>query len=335
MDTFFTQHNLALIFAVLTAISVLMYAILDGYDLGVGILLPMNNSEARDISIASIGPFWDANETWLVLAVGLLLVAFPSAHSAILKAFYLPATFMLMGLILRGVAFDFRAKVMQSKKRMWDYAFKSGSIITAFMQGFMLGLYVMGLEYTATSLIFATFSGLCVCAAYALIGSAWLVMKTQGEIQKDAVRNTKITGALTFAGILAVCMVNPLVNTNVLQVWTQAPWAYFYAAIPLLCFAMFALGYLVLKRLPMKNDYGSWLPFTMTCIVFVCCFLGLAFSFYPYLVPGQLTLYEAASSKESLMIIFVGSVFVLPIIGAYTFVAYYIFRGKAKKLSYY
>lgn len=331
----FTQHTLASIFAALTAFSVLLYAILDGYDLGVGILLPMNNAHARDMSIASIGPFWDANETWLVLAVGLLLVAFPAAHSAILKAFYLPASFMLFGLILRGVAFDFRAKVKQSKKRNWDFAFKFGSVLTAFMQGFMLGLYVMGLEYNLMSLLFATFSGLCVCAAYALIGGAWLIMKTEATLQKRSIQQTKISGVLTFFGILTVCTINPIVNVSVLQVWTQAPWAYFYAAIPLMCFAMFVLGYAVLKRLPLNNDHGAWLPFAMTCIVFVCCFLGLSFSFYPYIVPGQLTLYDAAISRDSLLIIFVGSIFVLPVIAGYTVVAYYIFRGKAKKLSYY
>ena len=146
IDWIFADDNLPVVFATLMAIAVIVYAILDGYDLGVGILLPMNNEQQRDIAIASIGPFWDANETWLVLAVGLLLVAFPAAHSEILRALYLPATLMLIGLILRGVAFDFRAKVKPTKKYMWDCIFKLGSILATFSQGFMLGIYVVGLN---------------------------------------------------------------------------------------------------------------------------------------------------------------------------------------------
>lgn len=330
-----TAENLALAFAALTALSLLLYGILDGYDLGVGITLPMQNEAWCDTAIASIGPFWDANETWLVMAVGLLLVAFPAAHSAILHAMYLPAAMLLIGLILRGVAFDFRAKVKPAQKRNWDWTFKAGSLLATFSQGFMLGIYVMGLNYQLSSVLFASFSGLCVTAAYAMIGNAWLIGKTSGELQCHAIATCKKAGVLTFGGILAVSMINPLVNANVYAVWTEPPLAYFYAAIPLLCFGMFALGYLVLKRLPLPDDKGAWLPFWLTLIIFVCCFAGLALSFYPFVVPNEMTLFEAASSKESLQIIFFGAVFVLPFIMAYTAVAYYAFRGKADDLKYY
>ncbi|RAU18297.1 cytochrome BD ubiquinol oxidase subunit II [Nitrincola tibetensis] len=330
-----TAENLALVFAALTALAVLLYAILDGYDLGVGITLPMKQEAWRDTSIASIGPFWDANETWLVLAVGLLLVAFPAAHSAILHALYLPAALLLIGLILRGVAFDFRAKVKPERKIHWDWTFKCGSLLATFSQGFMLGIYVMGLEYHLGSVIFACFSGLCVTAAYAMIGNAWLIGKTTGDLQLHAIRQCKRAGVWTFAGILTVSAINPLVNANVYQVWTEPPLAYLFAAIPLLCFAMFALGYLALKRLPLPNDQGAWIPFFICKVIFVCSFAGLALSFYPFVVPNQMTLYEAASSKESLTIIFFGAVIVIPIIAAYTAVAYYAFRGKADGLKYY
>ncbi len=331
----FTHQQLELVFAGLTAFSMLLYAILDGYDLGVGICLPLNNEAWRDTSIASIGPFWDANETWLVLAVGLLLVAFPAAHSAILNALYLPATTLLIALILRGVAFDFRAKVKPENKIRWDITFKVGSILAAFSQGFMLGIYVMGLEYTALSSVFAVFSGVCVTAAYALIGNTWLILKTSGELQQHAIKRSKQAGTLCFSGILAVCLVNPLVNANALAVWTQGPFAYVYATIPLLCFSMFVLGYQVLKHLPTQNDQGAWLPFLMTSIIFTTCFAGLALSFYPYAVPNKLTIYEAASAKSSLDIILYGAIVVVPIIAAYTCVAYYAFRGKADELTYY
>ena len=339
IDWMFADQNLPLVFSVLMAISILVYAILDGYDLGVGILLPMRDTPEhaaqRDDAIASIGPFWDANETWLVLAVGLLLVAFPAAHSAILKALYLPATFMLIGLILRGVAFDFRAKVAVTKKRHWDRVFKVGSLITAMMQGFMLGIFVMGFDYTPMAFGFAILSSLGVTAAYALIGSSWLIMKTEYALQLVAIRWAKISGAITFAGILAVCIINPLINSFVHERWLTAPLAYFIVAIPLLCFSMFAIGYQVLKRLPLPNDNGSWLPFMMSVIVFVCCFLGLALSFYPYVVPGQLTIYATASAPESLRIMLVGSLVVLPMIGGYTIFSYRTFKGKAAALNYY
>ncbi|WP_333607074.1 cytochrome d ubiquinol oxidase subunit II [Arsukibacterium sp.] len=330
-----TAETLALIFAALTALSLLLYAILDGYDLGVGITLPMHNEQWRDTAIASIGPFWDANETWLVMAVGLLLVAFPAAHSAILYALYLPAALLLIGLILRGVAFDFRAKVKPRRKLLWDWTFKFGSLLATFSQGFMLGIYVMGLQYSLGSIIFACFSGLCVTAAYALIGNAWLIGKTNGELQLHAISQCKLAGVWTFSGILAVSAINPLVNANVYQVWTQPPLAYLFAAIPLLCFAMFALGYQALKRLPLVDDKGAWLPFFICKVIFISSFVGLALSFYPFVVPNQLTLYEAASSRESLLIIFFGAVVVIPVIAAYTALAYYAFRGKADGLKYY
>ncbi|MFC3121421.1 cytochrome d ubiquinol oxidase subunit II [Agaribacter flavus] len=330
-----SHPQLAIIFASLTALSILVYAILDGYDLGVGICLSMSKEEWRDTEIASIGPFWDANETWLVLAVGLLLVAFPVAHSEILRVLYLPASLLLIALILRGVAFDFRAKVKPKNKIHWDICFKVGSILAAFSQGFMLGIYIMGLKYNIWSSLFAVFSGVCVIAAYALIGNTWLILKTSGELQKRAIQRSKQAGIVSFIGILTVCLVNPLVNANVLAVWTQLPMAYLYAAIPLLCFVMFALGYAVLKRLPLKNDSGAWLPFLMTSIVFVSCFVGLTLSFYPYVVPNTLTIYQAASAKSSLEIMLYGTLVVVPIIVMYTFIAYYAFRGKADTLRYY
>ena len=211
----FSPEVLPIIFFGLMGLSVLVYAILDGYDLGVGMLLPMDNEAQRDKMIASIGPFWDANETWLVLAVGLLLIAFPSAHNVILKALYLPAAIMLIGLILRGVAFDFRAKVAMENKRKWDVLFKLGSLITAVTQGFMLGMYVMGFEYTTSAVLFSLLSGVGVAAAYSFIGACWLVMKTEDKLQLRAAHWARVTGWLCFAGVLAVCIVNPLINQGV------------------------------------------------------------------------------------------------------------------------
>lgn len=331
----FADANLPIIFAGLMALSIIVYAILDGYDLGVGILLPLDNDKQADQMIASIGPFWDANETWLVLAVGLMLIAFPSAHSVILKALYIPSAIMLVGLILRGVAFDFRAKVAQVNKHRWNQIFKLGSFIASSSQGYMLGAYVMGFETSLAAYSFSVLSALGVTCAYALIGSTWLILKTSDNLQLKAISWAKLTGKISFAGILAVCVVNPLINTFVFERWTTAPMVYFVAIIPFVCFTLLFVGHLVLKQLPLKDDSGCWLPFMITVVVYIFCFGGLAFSFYPYVVPGELTIWQAASAPESLRFILYGAVIVIPCILAYTVFSYRVFWGKVQDLRYY
>ncbi|GAB5379515.1 MAG: cytochrome d ubiquinol oxidase subunit II [Aliiglaciecola sp.] len=329
------DSQLPTIFAVLMAFSVLLYAILDGYDLGVGLLLPMENEGQRDKMIASIGPFWDANETWLVLAVGLLLVAFPSAHNVILRELYLPTAFLLIGLILRGVSFDFRAKVIAEHKARWDRLFKLGSLVATASQGYMLGLFVMGFEHSFTAVLFGLLSAIGVTMAYALIGACWLIMKAEGELQLRAIKWARITGVVSFVGILAVCITNPLINDFVLERWTNPPLAYIFATVPALCFAFFVIGHAILKRLPLKDDAGCWLPFVLCVCIFTTSFIGLALSFYPWVVPQQLTIFESASAPESLRIMLYGALVVIPIIFAYTLFAYRVFWGKVGDLRYY
>jgi cytochrome bd-type quinol oxidase subunit 2 len=183
----FDPQVLPLIFAALMGVSILLYVVLDGFDLGVGLLFPFADEAERDRMIASIGPFWDANETWLVLAIGILLVAFPVAHGDILTALYLPVAVMLIGLILRGVAFEFRAKAPLGHKRPWDVAFWAGSLMTALSQGFMLGMYVMGLEWTWAKVGFAALTAGALAVAYSFIGAGWVILKTDGVLQRKAV----------------------------------------------------------------------------------------------------------------------------------------------------
>jgi cytochrome d ubiquinol oxidase subunit II len=330
-----TDAMLPTIFAGLMAFSVLAYAILDGYDLGVGILLPMENETDRDQMIASIGPFWDANETWLVLAVGMLLIAFPAAHNIILKELYLPSAIMLVGLILRGVSFDFSAKVTQGRKRTWDYLFKAGSIIATVSQGYMLGMYIMGFENSLAAIIFSILSGFGVTMAYSLIGACWLIMKTEDRLQLNAIRWARLSGKFCLIGIMTVCIINPLINEFVLARWTSLPLAYFLSVVPALCFGLFAIGHQVLQRLPVDNDAGCWLPFVITTLIFICCFTGLAASFYPYVVPNSLTVWQAASAPESLRFILYGALIVIPCIFAYTLFSYRVFWGKVRDLKYY
>lgn len=330
-------HWLHIAFMGLMGFSILVYAILDGYDLGVGILLPLDEDslKERDRMIASIGPFWDANETWLVLAVGLMLIAFPEAHNLVLKELYLPTTVMLIGLILRGVAFDFRAKAVTTHRITWDRLFKLGSLVTTLSQGYMLGRYVLGFTDTAGSTVFALASALCVTAAYTFIGGAWLVMKTEGDLQKRAAKWSRVCAWFAAAGILLVSIINPLVSERVFDKWLSFPNALLLLPIPLACAALFVLCDRYLRKVPHQNDAGSWIPFASAVAVFFLCFQSLAYSFYPYVVPGELLAADAAAANESLMFIFYGAVVVVPCIIGYTFFSYRVFWGKASDLKYF
>lgn len=336
MDLLATEgHWLAFAFAALMGLSILLYVILDGYDLGVGILLRGASDVEKDKMIASIGPFWDANETWLVLGVGILLVAFPIAHGTILTALYLPTAIMLIALILRGVSFDFRAKVLASRKHLWDKSFFIGSLLAALSQGYMLGLYIMGFEHSLASHLFGLLSGVCVAAGYSFIGAGWLIMKTDGELQKKAVRWARMSLWLTAVGIGLVSLATPLVNERIFDKWFSIPNIVLLAPIPIITGVVILLVDYTLRKLPMPQDRFAWVPFAGAVATFMLCFHGLAYSFYPYIVPEKMTIFGAAAAPESLMIIFVGAMVVLPCIIGYTIFAYRVFWGKVQDLRYY
>jgi cytochrome d ubiquinol oxidase subunit II len=325
---------LPLTFAGLMGLSILIYVVLDGFDLGVGLLFPFADEPEKDRMVASIGPFWDANETWLVMAVGLLLVAFPVAHGAILTTLYLPVAVMLVGLILRGVAFEFRVKAPERYKRGWNTAFFAGSALTSLSQGFMLGMYIMGLEVTLATLAFSTVTAVFLTVGYSFIGAAWLIGKTEGALQDKAVEWAQggIWGLLL--GIGAISVASPLVSARIFERWFSWPEILWLSPLPLLSAALLAALWAALRRLPSDDDRGAWVPFSCGTGLFVLAFFGMAYSFYPYVVPEQLTIFEAASAPESLMIILVGAIVVMPMIAAYTVLAYVVFRGKATELRY-
>ena len=325
---------LPLTFAALMGLSILIYVIFDGFDLGVGVLFPFADPEEKDRMIASIGPFWDANETWLVLAIGILLVAFPTAHGAILTALYLPVALMLMGLILRGVAFEFRAKAPPKWKGLWNFAFYAGSMLTSLTQGWMLGVYVMGLDNSWLTLGFAAVTAVFLTVAYSFIGATWLILKTDGALQVKAVDWAKggIWGLVL--GLGAISIASPLVSDRIFAKWFSIPEIFLLAPLPLISLALIWTLWVSLRNLPAEGDRFAWLPFVVTIALFVMGFAGMAYSFYPYVVPEQLTIYEAASAPESLFIILIGTCFVLPMILGYTALAYTVFRGKATSLSY-
>jgi cytochrome d ubiquinol oxidase subunit II len=325
---------LPLTFAALMGLSVLVYVVLDGFDLGVGILFPAAAPADKDRMVGAIGPFWDANETWLVLAVGLLLVAFPAAHGAILTALYAPVAVMLVGLILRGVAFEFRAKAPVGHKRWWDHAFFAGSLMTALAQGFMLGLYILGFDWSVAGVAFALLTAVCLAAGYAFIGACWLIVKSEGALQARAVAWARRGLGGVLLGLAAVSVASPLASPRIFDKWFSVPEIVLLAPLPLLSAALIGLLAFVLRQLPEAGERWALVTFAAAALLFALAFAGLAYSFYPYVVPDRMTIYEAAAAPESLIIILVGVAVVLPIIAGYSVLAYTVFRGKATALRY-
>jgi cytochrome bd ubiquinol oxidase subunit II len=336
MQAFFADPAVWLphVFAALMGLSILIYVVLDGFDLGVGILFPFATPEERDRMVASIGPFWDANETWLVLAIGILLVAFPAAHGEILTALYAPVAVMLIGLILRGVAFEFRAKAPGLHKPWWDRAFWIGSTLTGLSQGFMLGMYIMGLDWTLWHVGFALVTAVFLTVAYSFIGAAWLVIKTDAELQRKAVDWCR--GGLwgLVLGMGSISLATPLVSPRIWDKWFSWPEMLALSPLPIFSAVLIFALWTVLRRLPLPGDHFARAPFVIATGLMILGFAGMAYSFYPYIVPDKLTIVAAASAPESLWIILIGTMVVLPTIVAYSVVAYTVFRGKATKLSY-
>ena len=329
---------LPLAFLAVMGLSMLAYVVLDGYDLGVGLLLHRASDEHKDTMIASIGPFWDANETWLVLGIGVLLVAFPLAHGVILGALYLPVALMLVGLILRGVSFDFRVKARAAHKGRWNRLFATGSAVAALSQGYMLGRYITGFDHAFGAYAFAVLIALCLAAGYVLLGATWLLLKTEGELQRRAVSWARRALWGAAAGIGAVSIVTPLVSPRVFARWFALPEFVLLLPVPLATLALLFTLDRSLARLPVRlaqgNEYGIAIPFAATVGLYLLAFYGLAYSTFPFLVVDRIDIWQAASAPESLMIIFVGAAVVLPVIVAYTVFAYRIFGGKARALDY-
>jgi cytochrome d ubiquinol oxidase subunit II len=324
---------LPVVFMALMGLAMLAYVVLDGYDLGVGLLLHRAQPAERDTLIASIGPFWDANETWLVLGVGILLIAFPKAHGLILGALYLPVALMLIGLILRGVAFDFRVKAQDEWQPLWNFAFFAGSAIASLAQGWMLGRYITGFAEGWMATLFAAAIALLLPAAYVLLGACWLVMKTEGELQQKAVRWAKTAWPPVVLGMLLVSLATPVVSETVRGRWFALP--AFFALLPIpLATAACLLGARLLLNSRHALGKACALPFVLVLLVFVFGAFGLAYSLFPYVVMDRLTIWEAASSTEALTVIAFGCAITVPTIVGYSIWAYRVFRGKVQPLRY-
>jgi len=322
--------DLPLVFAALMGLAILMYVVLDGYDLGVGMLMPAASADEQELMVASIGPFWDANETWLVLGVGILLVAFPAAHGLVLGALYLPVAAMLVGLMLRGVAFEFRVKAEGWHRGLWNWLFWFGSFLASFAQGLMLGRYVTGFHPGFGYYLFAMLVGASLCGGYVLLGATWLILKTEGELQKKALAWARWGLLWVALGVALVSLATPVVSHTVQAKWFDFPRT---LALMLLPIATVVAGWLVWAatgRLKRGEREFDWMPLAATVAIFTLAFAGLAYSLFPYVVIDRMTIREAAAHPSALKFVLVGVAIVFPFLIAYTVFAYRVFRGKAR-----
>lgn len=327
------EWYLPVIWAGLIGTAVMLYVVLDGFDLGIAILFPTTRDEGeRDQMMNSVAPFWDGNETWLVLGGGGLWVAFPVAYAIIMPAFYIPVILMLLALIFRGVAFEFRW-VAKPKHRVWDLAFWAGSTIAAFAQGLILGGLIQGIKVVDRQFAggpfdwltpFTLMCGAGVVVGYALLGATWLVYKTEGKVAARAREQAKylLLGLLAFAGLVSLW--TPYAHPRIAERWFTPSnllllWP--FPALTAFC------GYMVWKRLRGAHEFT---PFAFTIAIFLLCFLGLAISNYPYLVPPDLTIWDTAAAPASHVFVLIGVSFLLPMILFYTAFVYWTFRGKVK-----
>jgi cytochrome d ubiquinol oxidase subunit II len=320
----------------LLAISILLYVLLDGVDLGVGLLFGLASGETRRGGMLSaVAPIWDGNETWLVVTAVILWGAFPVVYATLLSAFYLPLIVMLMGLILRGVAFEFRYKT-QRLRWIWDLSFAGGSLIATFIQGMTVGALVEGLPFTngeysggAVGWLtpFAVLCGIGLCLGYALLGACWLVRKCEGDVRDVAHRQIPVlaVGVLTF--LVVVFGYALAENLPILHRWIDRPYLFVFPAFGAMAAIVLALS--IVKH----NDY---LPFYMVTVIFMSAFGTLALSFWPYMIPSVFTVQQAASPQSSLVFMFWGcGLIVFPLMLIYTIVSYSVFRGKVRETTGY
>ncbi len=323
--------DLPLIWAVIIAVAVFMYVLLDGFDLGVGILFPLApDDESRDRMMASVIPVWDANETWLVLGGGGLLATFPHAYAIVLPAVYLPVSVMLIALIFRGVAFEFRAKANTSRK-WWDRAFFFGSLIAALCQGFVLGAFVQGFKVVGRDFAggpfdwltpFSILTAVSVVAGYALLGSGWLIQKTTDALRDWCYKIVRGLFVIVLICIVAVSLWTLQLNPIITERWFRWPDILYQSLVPVLT------GALLLTLLWAVTKRRDRVPFFCSIGLFTLCYLGLGISLWPYAVPFEMTIHEAAAAPASLSFMLVGTLIVLPLILIYTAFSYWIFRGK-------
>lgn len=325
--------DLPLVWGGIIAAAIFLYVLLDGFDLGAGILFPFAPSQScRNKIMNSIAPFWDGNETWLVLGGGGLLAAFPLAYAILLPAFYIPIIIMLLGLIFRGVAFEFRFKSRGIMQKVWDYSFHFGSLSAAFFQGVILGSFVEGVTVAGRSFggggfdwltPFSVMTGIALIFGYALLGATWIIMKTDSKTQEWAQKSALyvLVYVAFFMGLVSLWV--PFLSNTIFMRWFALPNLIYLSPIPLLTAgALISLYRAVLKK-------REVLPFLLSILLFFLGYLGFAISLWPWIVPYQVSIWQAAADPKSLSLMLVGVSIFLPFILAYTGYSYYVFRGKS------
>jgi cytochrome d ubiquinol oxidase subunit II len=331
--------DIATVWAFIIAFAVFVYVVMDGFDLGLGILFPLFPAKAdRDVIMNSVAPVWDGNETWLVLGGGGLMAAFPLAYAVLIPALYTPVVAMLIGLIFRGVAFEFRWRTTQTTRNRWDIAFAGGSWLAALAQGIALGAILQGVHVEGRHYAggwwdwltpFSILTGLSLAIGYALLGATWLVLKTESELRE---KTYSISWYLLFAMLGAIGVVSiatPFLHIQYAQRWFTWPNVVLTAPIPL---AVAVVAVLLLRSLAEKKDSQ---PFFLTLALFALSYAGLGISMYPFIVPQSITIWQAASPKNSQIFMLVGVAGLIPLILGYTGWAYWVFRGKVRPGSGY
>ncbi len=323
------DFDLTIVWAFIIAFAVFAYVVMDGFDLGVGILFPRLEGEERAVAMNSIAPVWDGNETWLVLGGGGLFAAFPLAYAIVMPALYAPIVAMLLALIFRGVAFEFRWRDPRHQN-FWDAAFFGGSVVAALAQGIALGALLQGIEVEGRAYgggwwdwltPFSLLCGVSLVFGYALLGATWLIMKTENDLQAKARRYARWAGLLALLGIGGVSALTPFLEIEYYRRWFSWPNVLLTAQVPLLV----AITAFAFWRSVGKREYA---PFLLSLGLFALCFAGLGISMFPYVIPNEVTIWAAAAPEKSQIFMLVGAGVLIPIILAYTAYAYWAFRGK-------
>lgn len=324
--------DLPLIWGAIIALGVFMYVLLDGFDLGIGILFPLAPEHHRDVMMNTVAPVWDGNETWLVLGGAGLLAAFPLAYAVLLPALYLPVLAMLIALIFRGVAFEFRFKAKTSRY-LWDIAFAAGSTLAAFVQGLVLGAFLQGFEVVDRQFAggpfdwfspFAAMTGLAMICGYALLGAGWLIIKTEGPLQSWAYGWARRALWAVVAAIAFVSLWTPWLHPEIAERWFSFPEIVLLSPVPL---ATAGLVWGLWRALERREEYT---PFLYTVGLFALSYIGLAISLWPNIIPHDITLHEAAAPPDTQRFVLVGAIVLLPVITGYTAYTYWLFRGKVR-----
>ncbi|MDQ8040144.1 MAG: cytochrome d ubiquinol oxidase subunit II [Rickettsiella sp.] len=328
---------LILTWATIISFIIMMYVLLDGFDLGIGILFPwIKHGQYRDIMMSSVIPVWDGNETWLVFGAAALYAAFPLAYAALLPTLYMPVMILLASLIFRGVAFEFRFKAQRSQF-IWDFAFALGSTLAAFIQGIILGTFVKGygehfpLTHSAYQWLtpFSIFTGFAVVCGYALLGATWLIVKTEGDLQAQLYKAAKFLLGLVAFFLVAVSIWTPFIEPRVMERWFSLPNFFYLSPLPFLTILIVAYNFYCLCK------HREKAPFVLSMGLFIFAYIGFCISAWPYIIPHVVPVWEAAAPPSTLKFILVGTVVLLPILLIYTVYSYRVFRGKVKEVIHY